>query len=257
MSLAPALLAAWPPVLFAADWSFIIWLVVIGIGILNQLLGGDKKKKQPPKPVAKPQAGGNNPQGGAKGLLDEVERFLQEARKATEKAQNRPPQQQVPTPQVLEQRRVRNQQKAAQRAASKQKQQQKSQPAKRGETRSLSGLSDRHLQSKLELSAEEETFRGTVAEHVAENLDTHRFDERAGRLSHLQSTVEQDIGGHVRSVFDHQVGTLTDKPTVQTAAVVATTAGPAEQIVAMLRDPQSMRNAVILQEILRPATDRW
>jgi len=256
MSLAPAFLAAWPPVLFAADWSFIIWLVVIGIGILNQLLGGDKKKKQPPKPVAKPQAGGNNPQGGAKGLLDEVERFLQEARKATEKAQNRPPQQQVPTPQALEQRRMRNQQKAAQRAASKQKQQ-KSQQAKRGETRSLGGLSDRHLQSKLELSAEEETFRGTVAEHVAEHLDTRRFDERAGRLSHLQSTVEKDIGGHVRSVFDHQVGTLTDKPTVQTAAVVATTASPAEQIVAMLRDPQSMRNAVILQEILRPPTDRW
>jgi hypothetical protein len=96
---------------------------------------------------------------------------------------------------------------------------------------------------------------GSVARHVEQHLDTSRFAERAGRLSHLQQTVEQDIGAHVRSKFDHQVGTLAK----QGAAAGDAAAGPnvAAEIAAMLSDPASIRNAIVLQEILSPPTHRW
>jgi hypothetical protein len=248
------------PVLIA-DWTAVIWLVVIAVGVLNQLLGGDKKK-QPPKRPPQPN------QGGAKNILDEVERFLQEARKATEQAQNRPPKQQQPvaplqpqqprrTPQQSEQQqREQWQRKAAQR---KQQQQQREAAAKKkaqqeAAARKKVPLAERQLQSKLELSSEEETFRGTVSEHVQQHLDTSRFDERAGRLSQLQKTVEQDIGGHVKSVFDHQVGTLAKADAGGQTVVAAT---PAEQIAALLREPQHVATAIVLQEVLRPPVERW
>lgn len=267
MPIQPTTIFAAAPVLIA-DWTAVIWLVVIAVGVLNQLLGGDKKK-QPPKRPPQPN------QGGAKNILDEVERFLQEARKATEQAQNRPPKQQQPiaplqpqqqrpgaplpsqqprrTPQ---QEREQLQRKAAQR---KQQQQQREAAARKkaqqeAAARQKGSLSERHLTSKLERSDEEETFRGTVSEHVQQHLDTSRFDERAGRLSQLQKTVEQDIGGHVKSVFDHQVGTLA-KADAGGPAVVAVT--PAEQIAALLRDPQSMAAAIVMQEVLRPPVERW
>ncbi|MGC3966633.1 MAG: hypothetical protein QM775_04465 [Pirellulales bacterium] len=247
------------PVLFAADWTTaVLWLVVISIGVINQLLGGDKKKQ----PQNKPQAQ-KPPNQGAKGILDEVEKFLQDARKATEQAQNRPPQQQRPAPpqpaRTPQQQREQQQRAAAQRKQKQQREaaakkaQQEARAKQEAEARRKGPLSERHLQSKLERSSEEETFRGTVSEHVQQHLDTSRFDERAGRLSQLQKTVEQDIAGHVHSVFDHQVGTLAKTEAGgQTAA-----ATPAEQIATLLREPQSLAAAVILQEVLRPPVERW
>lgn len=253
---------AFAPVLLA-DWiSTTIWLVVISIGIINQLMG--EKKKNAAK-RAPPPADGAKPGAGGKGLLDEVERFLQEARKATEQAQNRPAQQQpkqfvAPQQQPQKQRRSPQQQREQQQRAAQKKQQRPSKRVTQDDARKEgSSLASRQLSSKLELSSEEETFRGTVSEHVSHHLDTSRFAERAGRLSHIQQTVEADIGGHVRSVFDHQVGSLAQSGTPRdpNEAIPPESVRPLDQIASMLRDPQSMRTAIILQEILRPPTERW
>ncbi|MBA4016617.1 MAG: hypothetical protein C0483_05465 [Pirellula sp.] len=258
------------PVLLA-DWiSTTIWLVVISIGIINQLMG--EKKKNAAKRAPPPPADGAKPAPGGKGLLDEVERFLQEARKATEQAQNRPPQQQKPVvaPQqppkqrrTPQQQRDQQQREQQQRAAAKKKQQRASatKPLSQEEPRRDSGpLSARQIGSMpQQLSAEEETFRGSVSQHVSQHLDTSRFAERAGRLSHIQQSVDTDISGHVRSVFDHQVGTLSQSgaPRDPNEAVPSESISPLDQIALMLRDPQSMRAAFIMQEILRPPSERW
>ena len=254
---------AFAPVLLA-DWiSTTIWLVVISIGTINQVMGERKKNAAKRAP---PPAEGAKPAPGGKGLLDEVERFLQEARKATEQAQNRPAQQQprqvAAAPQQQKPRRTPQQQREQQQRAA-QKKQQRGGPAKRVSQEDLrreaGALAPRQLGSKLELSSEEETFRGTVSEHVSQHLDTSRFAERAGRLSHIQQTVEADIGGHVRSVFDHQVGTLSQSgaPRDPNEVIPLESIGTLDQIALMLRDPQSMRAAFIMQEVLRPPTERW
>ena len=261
---------AFAPVLLA-DWiSTTIWLVVISIGIINQVMGERKKNAAKRAP---PPAEGAKPAAGGKGLLDEVERFLQEARKATEQAQNRPAQQQpkqvAAAPQQQKQRRTPQQQRdqqqreQQQRAAAKKKQQRSSatRPLSQEEPRRDSGpLSTRQIGSmSQQLSAEEETFRGSVSQHVSQHLDTSRFAERAGRLSHIQQSVENDIGGHVHAVFDHQVGTLSQSgaPRDPNEVIPLESIGTLDQIALMLRDPQSMRAAFIMQEVMRPPTERW
>lgn len=243
------------PVLLADWFTTTIWIVVISIGIINQLLGGDKKKQAQKRPPPPKPAGGEQPQG-AKGLLDEVEKFLQEARKATEQAQNRPTQQpQRPQPRrAPQQDREQQKRAAAQRKLQQQRDAAARKAAQDAKARQAGALADRQFHSRLERSSEEETFQGTVAEHVQQHLDTSRFAERAGKLSHLQQKVEQDISGHVRSVFDHQVGTLASSASTTDASEANM---PAEQIAMLLRNPASMRNIFVLQEVLRPPVERW
>jgi hypothetical protein len=89
-------------------------------------------------------------------------------------------------------------------------------------------------------------------------IDTSSFDQRAEQLSHLKQTVDQDIGAHVHSVFDHQLGRIAaDTTTAIGLTNERTEPSPAEHLITMLRDPQGLRNAVLLQEILRPPADRW
>jgi hypothetical protein len=228
----------------AAGWEHLV-IVAIGLGIwlLNQFLGA--RNKQPPQqqpmqgrnPPPVPRAGGGQP-AGQKGLLDEVEQFLKDARKQMER-QPRPQQQRVQPPPVPQQSRRQKQQQAQRQKQAK--------PRPLAEPRPLDDIE-----------------RGTsVEQHVREHIgtdrfDTSRFDERAGKLSHIPQTIEQDIGAHVRSVFDHQVGTMTTGSALSAPATEGPVGPtPAQQLIAMLRDPQGMRNAVLLQEILRPPVERW
>jgi hypothetical protein len=97
-----------------------------------------------------------------------------------------------------------------------------------------------------------------VASHVQRHLDTHEFDQRTGSLGQL-SRLDTEVDDHVHKAFDHAVGTITDQGAVtegeqaagapaQPTATTAAAAGIAE----MLADPDSLRSAIILQEILRP-----
>jgi len=231
--------------LLAAGWEqLIIGAIAVGIWALNQYFGSRNKQApparnnppQPPRPGQQP--------GGQKGLLDEVEQFLKDARKQVQRQQNpQQPSQRNQPPPMPQQANRKQKQQAAKKAAKA-----RPQPARPlAESRPLDDIE-----------------RGSsVAEHVREHIgndrfDTSQFDERAGNLSHLQQTTEQDIGAHVRSVFDHQVGTMTSGSALSGPAAEAP-AGPtpAQQLFVMIRDPQGMRNAVLLQEILRPPLDRW
>jgi hypothetical protein len=102
----------------------------------------------------------------------------------------------------------------------------------------------------------------TVGEHVAESVAAHAksIAEQSSRLG--QRIIEEDhqFDVQLKAKFDHTVGTLTGSAVTaveQAAAAAAATQTPAAQIAAMLANPDGMRQAMILNEILRPPSDRW
>jgi hypothetical protein len=104
--------------------------------------------------------------------------------------------------------------------------------------------------------------RETVAEHVTENVaaPSRAVAEQAARLG--QRIIEEDhqFDVQLKAKFDHTVGTLTESTVTvaeQAAAGSANTTTPAMQIAAMLANPDGVRQAIILNEILHRPADRW
>jgi hypothetical protein len=97
-----------------------------------------------------------------------------------------------------------------------------------------------------------------VASHVRKHLDTQEFEQRTGSLGQL-AQLDDTVDEHVEQAFGHEVGTFRDQGVStegdqvveSTEAALATTAAAAG-IAEVLADPASLRNAIILQEILRP-----
>jgi hypothetical protein len=102
--------------------------------------------------------------------------------------------------------------------------------------------------------------RVTLAERAA--------DREAVRLSNLpeqpphlgKRIIEEDeqFDIQLKAKFDHTVGTLSEsskKPQTADAAPAPTT--PAAQIAALLANPEGVRQAIVLNEILRRPSDRW
>ena len=251
------------------DWvTWIVIGVVVVVSFLNQLLT-DAAKKKPPQMPRRPGAGAN-PGGGQKSLLDEVERFLQEARNQTSQSHQRPQQQQPQQearPQQQMSRSLPSQQKPPQQQQSKKKQrreqQQREQQQREQQRREqqqpqrLASAPRSRLEPEVD-PLEEVRGGGDLSRLSGQHLQTSRFDERAERLSHLQQTVDADIRGHVQHAFDHQVGSLASASNAPVAVdLAADISNPALQLIALLNDPNGMRNAVLMREILEPPTHRW
>lgn len=66
---------------------------------------------------------------------------------------------------------------------------------------------------------------------------------------------DQQFDVQLKSKFDHAVGTLAESAVP--AADVVPSDTPAGQIAAMLASPDGVRQAIILNEILTPPSDRW
>jgi hypothetical protein len=104
--------------------------------------------------------------------------------------------------------------------------------------------------------------RETVAEHVAENVAARgrALAEQASRLG--QRIIEEDhqFDVQLKAKFDHTVGTLTGSAVAaaeQAAAAASFEARPAAQIAAMLANPEGVRQAIVINEILHRPSDRW
>lgn len=110
--------------------------------------------------------------------------------------------------------------------------------------------------------------RQSVAEHVAEAVAGHvaqsvasRSDSMAQKTSRLGQRIvaeDEEFDVKLKAKFDHALGTLSERSSEPSAAspppVIMT---PAAQIAAMLANPEGVRQAVILNEILRRPSDRW
>ena len=91
---------------------------------------------------------------------------------------------------------------------------------------------------------------GLRARHLHSELE-----ERPQRDAHLGEEVglaDDKMAAHLKDVFDHQVGTLGEYETESVGEMASQTHPIAE----LLRNRQTMRQAIILSEILTPAFRR-
>jgi hypothetical protein len=104
--------------------------------------------------------------------------------------------------------------------------------------------------------------RESVAEHVAESVAAHAkaISEQTARLGQRIIEDDQNFDVQLKAKFDHTVGTLTGSAVTaaeQAAAAVTASETPAAQIATLLANPDGVRQAIIINEIIRRPSDRW
>ncbi len=115
------------------------------------------------------------------------------------------------------------------------------------------------------LQAELLTQRAEVADHVRTYLSGGRFDRETTDLGSQVAQADEKMEEHLRQAFEHRLGRLGTMAgataSVQPAAAPETApAAPADvaaQWAAMLRTPASIRQAVVLSEVLNRPLHRW
>jgi hypothetical protein len=107
-----------------------------------------------------------------------------------------------------------------------------------------------------------------VAELVAKHLDSRSFLDRASRLGSSVKSTDEVIESHLHETFEHRLGQLgattarAQESTLdddERAAAIAAAKGKVAptSLAAQLRSKNSLRNAIILSEILNPPNSRW
>jgi hypothetical protein len=110
---------------------------------------------------------------------------------------------------------------------------------------------------------------GQVEEHVKDFLNAGEFSRRSAQLGDEVAQADEQLGQHLHQVFDHNVSSLAAKPgdvSAQPAVVV----GPAADVAAielpvsaaagfaaLLSDMENVRQAIVINEILRRPEERW
>ena len=114
----------------------------------------------------------------------------------------------------------------------------------------------------LDEPVEAEIIEAQPLSSIGSHVQQHQFGlEVSHHADHLGEHIEQAderLEARLHSTFDHRVGNMDDSTTfigtgddnASDPAEAATGPSRAEEIAAMLRTPQSVRNAVILSEIL-------
>lgn len=204
------------------EWiKVVVPLVVFTIITLNRLFGSEAKKKmqqQRPRP-APPQP--QQPQGERQRVEDEVAEFLRRATQAKEARPGPPP--------------------------SPPKQPRKTPPAPAPQVRRLAPKRDENAPL---YESDERPSRVPSSLPVAKRVDAPRPSE----IEKIDEAMELQI----HQALDHQVGSLAG------AAPIATSdQKPPEDenrprsVSELLRDPRSIRDAIVVSEILRRPTERW
>ena len=206
-------------VLAAADGGvvFVIVLIISVISWVVNLVQGNKPKVKP----------GNRPRAANQGQ-SELEKFLQEVVGA--KAE---PEKKRPAPAPKPARAARGDRKGGKSKPQSQRPAVAQRPA--ASDRPGSRLAQTHLTPT--------TVGEGVRSHVAGHLEPRNVDSQVNR--DVDSVVQRDIGDAVRQ----DIGVDGTRPTVQRAAV--------HPLIAALRSPQGIRQAIVMSEILnRPKSLR-
>ncbi|MBI3462832.1 MAG: hypothetical protein HY000_07195 [Planctomycetes bacterium] len=102
-----------------------------------------------------------------------------------------------------------------------------------------------------------------VAEHVAQHFKPHQVLERAPSDMAVDQA-DEAMEEHLHSVFDHQLGKLRRPERAGAPTGASQVASPREpaamealDLAGLLRNPQTARQAIILNEILSRPEDRW
>lgn len=112
------------------------------------------------------------------------------------------------------------------------------------------------------VDAEVADLGGGIARHVAQHIRGADQAEERDIVGAAIDQADERLESRLHQTFDHKIGQL-GKSTMESAAVspsesARSAAAPgAASIAQMLLDPHSLRNAVILVEILRRPEDLW
>ncbi len=110
-----------------------------------------------------------------------------------------------------------------------------------------------------------------VQTRIQSSINTSDFAQRAERLGDRVEQSDDLMEAHLHGVFDRKLGSLSEKPAQ--AATADVTPAPQEAahdpdarrpvapaaagLIALLRSPQGMRDAIVLREILDRPEQRW
>jgi hypothetical protein len=90
-----------------------------------------------------------------------------------------------------------------------------------------------------------------VADHVTQHLDTSDITSRTSLLGATVGMADDKLEARIHGKFDHDLSKIDERPTVAAEPVKPT----ASEIAELLRSPKSIRQAVILSEILNRPYD--
>lgn len=110
---------------------------------------------------------------------------------------------------------------------------------------------------------------GKIIQQVEKDLDTREFTQRSTQLGSEVAQADKQIDEHLHQVFDHHVSKLESVPGEAATAPVAVTPELMEQslldipatfatgLTDLLADPDSVRQAIVMNEILTRPEHRW
>lgn len=105
-----------------------------------------------------------------------------------------------------------------------------------------------------------------IGRHVKKYIDTGDFQRRSAELGERVASADQAMGQHLQGVFAHDVGQLSRPPgeagglssSAVSAAAASDAVSPlAGSVLRALSQPENVRQAIIINEILRRPEERW
>lgn len=206
-------------------------LVLPALGkLLSKVRGGAGEAVKPggiPQPGGDPQPA---PQPARKSLQGEIESFLRRVADATQEKEKTP-------------------------------------PAKRPQQRKAASPSAPKAKPIKAEKVAPRTTGGEVTEHVRKHLDSSKFQRRSQQMGGDVAQADEKFEQRMHGAFDHKLGSLDATPTgPQVEPNQPATAGVGGQaqaaplpleVAAIFATPESIRQAIIINEILQRPVHRW
>lgn len=198
------------------------FVIVALIYVFNQFVGSAKahQQRRPPRPDPRLRP----PAPGKQEVNDEVAEFLRRTAERTNKRPAEPQTAQPPARRRLVERRL------------------PSEP-----------LPGELVEAE---TVEEPSLGGGLAARVQQDLASRELGERTSQWGRVEQE-ERAFDAQVQHAFDHQVGHLARRADEPAAATAPADELSSQSIAALLADPQNLRGAIVLNEILQRPTDRW
>jgi hypothetical protein len=123
-----------------------------------------------------------------------------------------------------------------------------SRPARRsGQQPTESPIARQKLQSEMR--------KESVAQHVDRHLNTNRISEKSKKLGQRVASVHDVVDERVHQHLDHDISSIDDRPTVtddrRPGVVGSDRSKIAANLLQFLSQPESIRQAIIVAEILK------
>jgi len=96
------------------------------------------------------------------------------------------------------------------------------------------------------------TSHPSVQQSVEQHIDTTRFQSRASHITDDIDFADERMDEHLHEKFDHSIGNLRETK----HAAPAPTSGGTNLIADLFANRQSIRQAFIMSEVMRPVADR-